>query len=245
MTIRCAHCGEELLGAVNRCWRCGTPHVLRSGADSLPPVRIDPSSLALAAELLTEDPAELSTASLSTESTEVPIELVAEPSEPLTEFPLTRRSPLTTSREPSAHAVATLARNAEHHPFQNRIVRHGSPFRDAEQTQLNVTLANPNATQPTEVPRGQWTNVARVAAQLSLPLAIASLVLTGIFPIGGLVIACLGMSMAVWGLSSRRWLAATLGLLLGCLAFTVNMVLIGHQLYLQFNTPAVRTDWFL
>ena len=24
MTVKCAKCGEELLGAVNRCWRCGT-----------------------------------------------------------------------------------------------------------------------------------------------------------------------------------------------------------------------------
>jgi hypothetical protein len=24
MTVQCAKCGEELLGAVNRCWRCGT-----------------------------------------------------------------------------------------------------------------------------------------------------------------------------------------------------------------------------
>lgn len=245
MTIRCAHCGEELLGAVNRCWRCGKPHVLHSGVDGLPPVRIDPSSFALAAELLPEGPAEPSAVSLPTDANEVPIALIAEASEPLNRFHLNRHSPLNTSREPSAHADAPSARTGEYHPFQNRIVRRGSPFRDAKPTRLRAASANPEATQPQDPPGGQRTNLASVAAQLSLPLAVAALVLTGILPIGGLVIACLSMSMAVWGLSSRRWLAATLGLLLGCLAFTVHVVLIAHQLDLQFNISAVWTDWFL
>jgi hypothetical protein len=37
MPIRCANCGEELLGAVNRCWRCGTNVPARSGVPDLPP----------------------------------------------------------------------------------------------------------------------------------------------------------------------------------------------------------------
>jgi hypothetical protein len=39
MTVRCAHCGEELLGAVNRCWKCGQSFSAQPTVDGLPPVR--------------------------------------------------------------------------------------------------------------------------------------------------------------------------------------------------------------
>ena len=37
MTIKCEKCGEELLGAVNRCWRCGTKVELGVPASPPPP----------------------------------------------------------------------------------------------------------------------------------------------------------------------------------------------------------------
>jgi hypothetical protein len=39
MTVRCAHCNEEMLGAVNRCWRCGHSLVANSQQSDLPPRR--------------------------------------------------------------------------------------------------------------------------------------------------------------------------------------------------------------
>ncbi|MCL4207793.1 MAG: hypothetical protein KJ000_35355 [Pirellulaceae bacterium] len=42
MPVRCANCGEELLGAVNRCWRCGTKIASHWGEPDLPPVRQSP-----------------------------------------------------------------------------------------------------------------------------------------------------------------------------------------------------------
>jgi hypothetical protein len=42
MPVRCANCGEELLGAVNRCWRCGTRVASHHGEPDLPPVRALP-----------------------------------------------------------------------------------------------------------------------------------------------------------------------------------------------------------
>ena len=39
MTVRCAQCGEEMLGAVNRCWRCGNPVVANAAEPDLPPQR--------------------------------------------------------------------------------------------------------------------------------------------------------------------------------------------------------------
>jgi hypothetical protein len=49
MAVRCAHCGEELLGAVNRCWKCGQQFVARPTVEGLPPVRVEPAALAAAA----------------------------------------------------------------------------------------------------------------------------------------------------------------------------------------------------
>ena len=41
MTVRCSRCGEELMGAVNRCWKCGQAFQVRPTVDGLPPVRAD------------------------------------------------------------------------------------------------------------------------------------------------------------------------------------------------------------
>lgn len=41
MTVRCAKCGEELLGAVNRCWKCGTMFAARPEIDGRPPVMLE------------------------------------------------------------------------------------------------------------------------------------------------------------------------------------------------------------
>ena len=42
MRVTCAECGEELLGAVNRCWRCGRVVTLDAKDGGLPPVRQAP-----------------------------------------------------------------------------------------------------------------------------------------------------------------------------------------------------------
>jgi hypothetical protein len=42
MSVFCAKCGEELLGAINRCWRCGTEYESRSGQIDVPPRRRPP-----------------------------------------------------------------------------------------------------------------------------------------------------------------------------------------------------------
>jgi hypothetical protein len=42
MKVICAKCGEELLGAVNRCWKCGTTFETSAGDEHGPPVRRAP-----------------------------------------------------------------------------------------------------------------------------------------------------------------------------------------------------------
>jgi hypothetical protein len=42
MTVQCAHCGEPLLGSVNRCWKCGRSLIAHAGPADVPPVRRSP-----------------------------------------------------------------------------------------------------------------------------------------------------------------------------------------------------------
>jgi len=42
MAVHCAKCGEELLGAVNRCWKCGREFEPQTGNQELPPIRRAP-----------------------------------------------------------------------------------------------------------------------------------------------------------------------------------------------------------
>ena len=61
MAVQCAHCGEELLGSVNRCWHCGQVMVAHAGPADVPPVRRSaiPDSLnAPLAAMLLEMPGE-------------------------------------------------------------------------------------------------------------------------------------------------------------------------------------------
>jgi hypothetical protein len=45
MAVRCSKCGEELLGPVNRCWKCGQQFTAQAEAGGLPPVRYAPVEL--------------------------------------------------------------------------------------------------------------------------------------------------------------------------------------------------------
>lgn len=54
MAVQCAKCGEELMGSVNRCWRCGQEFVARRADGDLPPVRRTPVVDASIAVLVAE-----------------------------------------------------------------------------------------------------------------------------------------------------------------------------------------------
>jgi hypothetical protein len=59
MSVRCAHCGEELLGAVNRCWKCGQQFAARPTVDGQPPVRVEaPAALVAAGSAGPSEPLE-------------------------------------------------------------------------------------------------------------------------------------------------------------------------------------------
>src|SRR5688500_11619258 len=59
MAVHCAKCGEELLGAVNRCWTCGQIFVRRPEMDGLPPRSMErPTSAGEALEAIVWDDAQ-------------------------------------------------------------------------------------------------------------------------------------------------------------------------------------------
>ena len=118
MAVRCARCGEELLGAVNRCWKCGQQFAVRPTADGLPPVRAElvaetVGGAAAAAERSAEGPIE---ARLIDESAAAAgqVTSVLEPRPTITAAvpPLVSTHPLATSRQPNpaspANNVAAL-----------------------------------------------------------------------------------------------------------------------------------------
>jgi hypothetical protein len=109
MSVRCSQCGEELMGAVNRCWKCGQQFAARPTVDGLPPVR--PEYEAVAVELsheplearVLEDDAAIAAAEMqflasgtSTVTAEPPLKAAA----PLPPNPLTTPRPV--RAEPAA-----------------------------------------------------------------------------------------------------------------------------------------------
>src|SRR5687767_14951058 len=45
MAVKCTKCGEELLGAVNRCWKCGQSFAVHPQADGQPAVRLEAAAV--------------------------------------------------------------------------------------------------------------------------------------------------------------------------------------------------------
>ena len=55
MAVYCTNCGEELMGAVNRCWKCGHEFAAHSGDASLPPIRRRPLGDSMLVAQLADD----------------------------------------------------------------------------------------------------------------------------------------------------------------------------------------------
>jgi len=101
MAVRCTRCGEELLGAVNRCWKCGQQFQVRPTVDGLPPVRAEvvaaaavaslPASEALEARVLDDDVGEQTTA--PTFAATPPVAVLVAPMQAMPPHPLATPRP--------------------------------------------------------------------------------------------------------------------------------------------------------
>ena len=96
MAVRCSHCGEELMGAVNRCWKCGRAFSAQPATDGLPPVRRVPVA-AVSAEAINES-------SDAVVKAEVATELVAAKADK----PIRSGSPFSLAAIPASHSAQAI-----------------------------------------------------------------------------------------------------------------------------------------
>lgn len=192
MVVRCAKCGEELLGAVNRCWRCGTPVVSRPGDALLPPVRRPPINPPPDGPPGAMPPA-------GNAATEVVVAALVDAPVP-----------------GPADATAAACGTADTPVVARRV---GSPF--AATAAMPATGQAPPPTAFPALPARYPRHSASVGgATAALVLGILSLV-ASFFTAGALVIAALGLAMGVWGLYSTRRGLAIAGIVLCCIALAM------------------------
>lgn len=222
MAVRCSKCGEEVLGAANRCWKCGQHFTAQPDAAGLPPVRNVPLYLATE-EVVT---AEVEIATSGADEIVTAVFAHATDGEAGT---LPRRS-------------ADLAPAA---PLANP-VRSGSPFvGGAVMKPVGLTGINGATGQPIATPSA-YDPVAVAGAVGSIFLGGFALAIAWIsepFALAGAsIIAMIGFGMGIWGLYSKRRGWALLGILISCAAiglasYTGAMLLYESQLEQEAVEP--------
>ncbi len=203
MAVLCAKCGEELLGAINRCWRCGTEYESRSGDIEIPPLRRAP-----VASLVPPAPAELGS-DRPPEQPDAPLEAI-----------LIDANSVDVAQGGSLASGAPRSVDARHQGPQ--AMRRGSPFRSSEIAADNVPVtdailnAPPNATKYPKFPG------ATAGPAIATGLGLLSLGLAYPVPIAAVILSAVGLGLGVWGLYSKNHKAAILGLLICCGAIAVS-----------------------
>ncbi len=209
MAVLCAKCGEELLGAINRCWRCGTEYESRSGAVDVPPLRRAP----IPADALVEVPAD-GTAS-STDQTPLDAILIDAP-------------PATAGDGPTETAAA---RPADDVGRLAGTMRRGSPFRAEPTDDSPHPAGEPVAGQPPRAVDYPKHMGATVGPTLAITLGLIGLGLAYPIPIAGFITAGAGVALGIWGLASNRRTAAIVGLVLCCAAVALSGFFLAAELF--------------
>lgn len=96
MSVRCAKCGEELLGAVNRCWKCGQVFQRHPESDGLPPRRVEwqaSSVAALDAVVLEDSSLEPEVPARSSAVSPPAAQMPAAPAHPVSPYAMPRPKP--------------------------------------------------------------------------------------------------------------------------------------------------------
>jgi len=195
MAVRCSSCGEELLGAVNRCWRCGALIESHHGDLEQPPVRKSPLPQPVESEVLSG-------------GTEEHQKLNFEPSDSDTIYDAVLSDETSTTPQASASTV------------QRRV---GSPFAASCTPTASRIPAAGNGGPEDSLRRPDYPRnpAAAGGAVASLVLGLLSLG-SSFFTVGALFLALVGLPMGIWGLSSNRRGQAIVGLLLCCIALAIS-----------------------
>lgn len=203
MAVRCSKCGEELMGAVNRCWRCGQSFEVLAGPAGVPPVRRAPPAPPAARQTDSGAAAGGSAEEAGARDLLAGGGLAGQDG--------TAAVPVAVRRVGSPFAAGAT----------------GGPI--AAEAGQPVVRANGGG--PGGVLGGPYVLAARApsypAHTAAVGGAIGSVVLGGMSLVGclitnaALVTALLGLAMGVWGLYSTRRGLAVLGLLLCFLALSI------------------------
>jgi hypothetical protein len=191
MAVRCSKCGEELLGPVNRCWKCGQQFSAQAEVGGLPPVRYAP--LELPSDVVLAEVAGEAAATSASAVANVPAPQSAPQSVPAPGNSIRTGSPFV--RGAVMQAVATQA-------FPRKPLTPGASPR----------IPGPPGHDPVAVAGAIASIVmglfALGLAWMKMPVAIAAAV----------IVALVGFSLGIWGLYSKRRGWALFGILISCAA---------------------------
>jgi hypothetical protein len=214
MAVQCTHCGEELLGAVNRCWRCGQGFIPQAGANLAPPVR----------QISQTEPFPPIMAELATPTAADPSE-AADPRENGIE------KGMATAIQTQTSAFDILGAAASPNPSPTPVKRRGSPFAEGEVLLApadahHANHGNMRANFASYVPEAPEAWQPRHPAAIGG--AIASIVLgliglaIGWYSSWILILCVVGVGMGAWGVYSGKRTLAMIGIALCCLALLIG-----------------------
>lgn len=223
----CPHCNEPLLGAANRCWKCGgrvrqpSPKVVTSAATSGP---------LTARELL--DTVILATVAEG-EDTDV---LVATTAESVALAMLTRQEvSLALAKEPPRRGSPFAAEV----PLSQR-VPHETVYGQGPYKPVAPTGGFGAPDYPVLAAQYPKHSAAIGGVVASLVLGVAGLCAL-FFTVFGALLAMPGAIAGIWGLQSNRRNLAILGILLCCLAMAIGGYRAGFALY-EWANPTTTTN---
>ena len=208
MPVICAKCGEELMGAVNRCWKCGQQAISTPDSAGAPPVRRSPVVLktAEAAEDEARTPDEVIIASIGQEH-ETAIGSVD----------------ISETEDNAEENVAVIddsgeSPEAESSPSNAETEENSRP--DVDSTRA---IAKPSFVQSLrEFGLKNWLSVAAVI------LGLLAMGLGWLTPWMVLVAGC-GLACGIVGLTSNRKTLAFVGLLLCLMCVTIISVRLAYD----------------
>ena len=215
MAVICAKCGEELLGAVNRCWRCGQRAVSSPDAAAAPPVRRSPVSLPQ------DDPDAESAANVPAQSDAAPSAVGDLPDLVISD----EETRIEQGVESAATAAPTPAPAGDSTDSDNS--NNGAP------PQSSPAVTSPRtATTARQAPWRDWLAIAGVV------LGLLAMGLGWLTP-WMLPVAAAGIVLGVLGIASRRKGLAIFALLLCLLGVSISSVRLAYNLFLYLGDQVI------
>lgn len=191
----CPQCGEPLMGAVNRCWKCGLDLRAETRPGALPVSKTAFEPLVVA-------------------------ELADAPAAAVPTEPVAVASPAT-AVNPSEPAVGAEAPVLEFGP-NGSLLRRGSPFTPGALLMPPKPMPTLGATTRPKPPSLQQAYASNGGAIAALVLGIFGVILSPL-RFEGAIVGMVGLVMGLWGLYSQRRGWALAGLILCCLAIAIGM----------------------